>query len=274
MGFTALIAGGIGGVGSIGSSLIGANASKTASNAQVQLGEEALAQQKALFNLGLEKQSGYFQTAQNTLSPFINAGTSVLPNLRDLLTPGPNQNALLSQTPGFQFANQYGLKAATNALASRGLGASAGPVATAASTFSSGLASNTWQSVVNALQGYAGLGGNAAASLAGIAGGAGNADVGAGIQAGNSQANTLTNIGQSKAAGILGSSNAFAGGLNSAAGAGSNALLFSKLFNNGGGNGLYSANGGSAYQNSTGNYLGMTDAQQDALQDTGFNLPE
>jgi hypothetical protein len=31
--------------------------------------------------------------------------------------------------------------------------------------------------------------------------------------------------------------------------------------------------GGAAYQNSTGNYQGMTNEQQDYLQDTGFNLP-
>ena len=122
MGITGIIAGGLGALGSIGSSIIGSNASKDAANAQAAAQERALQQQQQMFGV-----------AQGALSPFVTAGQSVLPTLQGLITPGPNQNALLSQTPGFQFAQQYGNMAATNALAARGLGASAGPVATALS---------------------------------------------------------------------------------------------------------------------------------------------
>ena len=236
IGFTALLAGGLGAAASIGSALIGSNAASNASNAQVALGRQALQQQQALFNQGLGQQSTYFDQARKALEPYATAGESVLPTLQGLITPGPNQNALLSQTPGFQFASQYGTMAATNALASRGLGASAGPVATAVSGYNQGLASNTWQSVVNALQGYAGLGGNAAATLGGIAGSAGNADVGAGVQAGQVQGNTLTGIGQSQAAGILGSANAISGGVSGVTNSLSSAALLSGLQ---GGGGLY-----------------------------------
>lgn len=256
MGITALIAGGLGAAGSIGSALIGSSASKDASNAQVAEQQAGLSQQQKLYNQGLG-------IAQNSLQPFISAGQSVLPTLQGLITPGPNQNALLSQTPGFQFSQQYGNMAATNSLASRGLGASAGPVATALSQYNQGLAQNTWQSTINALQGYAGLGANAAGSL-------GTAALGAGVNEGNSQASTLTGIGNAQASGILGSANAISGGLigatNGIGGAATNNALFSYLQNGAG-------NGGSLYQNSTGNYNGMTDAQQDALQDSGFNLP-
>lgn len=256
MGVTALIAGGIGAAGSIGSALIGSSAASSASQAQVALGQQALAQQKALFNQGLTNQQTYvggaqsaFEQARNALSPYATAGQSVLPTLQGLITPGPNQNALLSQTPGFQFAQQYGTMAATNALASRGLGASAGPVATAVSGYNQGLAQNTWQNVVSALQGYAGMGGNAAQGIAGSAnvlqsvyGSAGNADVGAGVQAGQVQGNTLTDIGSSTAAGILGSANAISGGVTGTTNALSSAALLSGLQSGGSGGGLYSPN--------------------------------
>jgi hypothetical protein len=222
MGFTALIAGGLGAAGSIGSALIGSNASKNAANAQVQMQQQALAQQQALYSQGLG-------TATNALQPFISAGQSVLPTLQGLITPGANQNALLSQTPGFQFASQYGTMAATNALAARGLGASAGPVATAVSGYNQGLAQNTWQSVVQALQGYAGLGESAAGTL-------GTSALSGAVNEGQLQGNTLTGIGQSQAQGILGSANALSGGLSGLTGSLGNAALLSGL---GGGNGLY-----------------------------------
>lgn len=215
MGITALIAGGIGAAGSIGSALIGSNASKNASQAQVA------AQQQ-----GLQQQKDMFQTAQNTLQPFVSAGQSVLPTIQGLITPGPNQNALLEQTPGFQFASQYGTKAATNALASKGLGASAGPLATAISGFNNGLASTTWGNVVNALQGYANMGASSANTLASGA-----------IASGNSQASTLGNIGNAEASGILGSANAISGGLGGTANSLSTAALLSGA--GGGGGGLY-----------------------------------
>lgn len=217
---TALIAGGLGAVGSVGGALIGANASKTASQQQADAQRAALDQQKQMFGV-----------AQGALNPFITSGQSVLGTLKGLITPGADQSALLSQTPGFQFASQYGTKSATNALAARGQGASAGPLATAISTFNNGLAANTWQNTVNALQGYASLGANAAGNLAGGA-----------ISSGNAMAGTIGNIGNAQASGTLGSANALAGGVTGAAGAGSNALLFSKLFSNngsGGSGGLY-----------------------------------
>jgi len=239
MGFTALIAGGLGAVGSIGSALIGSNAAQNASNQQVQMQQQALAQQKALYQQGLG-------IAQGALTPYVQRGQNVLGTLQDLITPGPNQNAVLSQTPGFQFASQYGTMAARNALSSQGLGASAGPLATAISQYNSGLAQNTWQSVVQALQGYANLGGGAAGAL-------GTAALNGGIAAGNSQAGTLTGIGQSQAAGTLGSANALSGGLIGTGNALSNAAIYNAI---GGGGGLYGGLSGPSWGG--GNFL--TDA--------------
>lgn len=248
---TALIAGGIGAAGSLGAAAIGAGASSSAAGQQAAAQRQALAQQQALYDQGLSNQAGYFGQAKtafgqatNALQPYATAGQSVLPTLQGLLTPGTSASTL-SQMPGFQFQSQYGTMAATNALAAK-TGASAGPLAAAISQYNNGLAGTTWQNTVNALQGYASLGGNAAAGIASsannfanIAGSAGNADLGAGITSGNSQAGTIGNIGNALASGTLGSASSIAGGLTGAAGAGSNALLYNQLLGNGG-NGLYS----------------------------------
>lgn len=221
-----------------------------------------MAQQKALFTQGLGIQTNYVNQAQGTLNPFVAAGTGVLPTLQGLITPGASQSALLSQTPGFQFASQYGTKAATNALAASGRGASAGPLATAVSQYNNGLAQNTWQGTVSNLQNFAGLGANSANALASIYGSAGNAALGAGIQAGNSQAQTYGNIGNAQAAGTLGQANALSSGISGVTGAGTNALLYNQLFNGNGSSGLYTpqqiANIGNMQASS------LTDAQANA----------
>lgn len=210
------VAAAIMGAGAIGSSLISSNAASNASSQQVAEQQQALAQQQAMFG-----------TAQNALNPYIKAGQSVLPTLQGLITPGANQSALLAQTPGFQFAQQYGTMSATNALAAK-TGPSAGPLAAAISQYNNGLAQNTWQSTINALQGYANTGANSAGALAGDA-----------ISSGNAQASTLGNIGNAQAAGTLGSAGALAGGLTGASGSASNALLLNQLFGASGSNGLY-----------------------------------
>lgn len=208
-----------------------------------------------MYNQGLGQQSNYlnsaqtaFGAAQSALNPYAQAGQSVLPTLQSLLTPGQSA-ATLAQMPGFQFASQYGTKAATNALAARGQGASAGPLATAISQYNNGLASQQYQSIVGNLQGFAGLGANAAGgiassanNLASIYGSAGNADLGSSIQAGNAQAGTIGNIGNAQASGTLGSANALAGGLTGTGNALSNAAIFNALGGGGSNGGLYSAN--------------------------------
>jgi hypothetical protein len=227
---TALIAAGVGAAGSIGGALIGSNASKNASDQQAAAQRQALAQQQALYNQGLS-------TASGALQPFISAGQSVLPTLQGLLTPGPSQTNTLSQTPGFQFQSQYGTLAATNALAARGQGASAGPLATAISQFNNGLAGTTWQNTVNALQSYGNMGASAAGTF-------GTAALGGAINAGNAQAGTIGNIGNAQAAGTLGSANALSTGINGVTSSASNALLFNRMFGNQGNSGIYSSNSG------------------------------
>lgn len=205
----------IGAAGGIGSALIGSDASNTAASKQSDSIKNALAVQQQMF-----------QTAKNTLDPFINAGTSVLPTLQDLLTPGKSADAL-SLMPGFNFASQYGTKSATNALAASGR-ASGGPLATAVSQFNNGLAQDTWSKTVNALLGLTGQGASAGSALAGNA-----------LNSGNSQAGSLTGIGNAQASGVLGSANALSGGVTGAANSAGNALLLSKLLGSNSGGGIY-----------------------------------
>lgn len=208
----------IGAAGSVGSALIGSSAAKSASEAQQATAQQALAQQKAMFDI-----------AQKGLSPYISAGQNALPTLQALLTPGPSQTGVLSQLPGFQFASQWGTQAATNALAARGLGGSAGPLAKGISDYNTGLAQTFWGQDVNALQQFANTGANAGAALAGNA-----------TQTGANMAQPYGALGNAQASGILGSANALSGGITGATSMPINAMFLSRLASgSGGGGGLY-----------------------------------
>lgn len=203
--------------------------------------------------------SGPLSSLINFTNP--NNASSPLAALLGLTTPGANMDATLQQTPGYQFSEDQGLRAVNNQLASRGLGGSPGAVAKGAANFTTGLASNTWQNVVNALQGvftsgtgalqntYA-SGANALQSL--FTGGA-NALQGAvntGAQAGGALAGNASGIGNSISNLTTGQGNALAGMYTSIGNSVSNlgssvstAAILQKLLGGtgtGGGAGIYS----------------------------------
>lgn len=238
----------VGAVGAVASAGIGAYASGKASD------QQAAAQRNAL-----QTQERMFGQAKEALNPFITAGTNVLPDwlkeiqggagtygetLKGLITPGTSAEVLATM-PGFQFQSQYGQMAATNALAARGLGGSAGPVARAIGDYTTGLAGTYWKdsvsalqsaynSKVGALQNYGNMGADAAKALA----------TGA-ITSGNNQAATWGNIGNAQAAGTLGQANALNTGITGASNAYTNYAMMDYLKNaqtagGGGSPGLYS----------------------------------
>lgn len=215
----------IGAVGSLGAAGLGYAASKNASNAQVTAGQNAI-----------NAQTGMFNTAKGALQPFIDAGQGALPTLQKLLTPGPDQTATLSQLPGFQFQSQWGNLAATNALAARGLGGSAGPLAKGISDYNQGLAGTSFGDLTKMLMSYAGMGSSSAGALAGNA-----------TTTGANLGSTMTGVGNAQASGILGGANALSGGLTGAANAGSNAYLLSTLLGAGGGGGNVNPSTGGIY---------------------------
>ena len=162
----------------IGSSVVGAGASiwgaNKAADAQGKAADKSIAAQKEMY-----------ESNKNLLSPFINAGQGGIGQLQDwlsttggtsggnplsallkLVTPGADQSATLSQTPGFQFAEKQGTRAALNALAARGLGGSPGAIAKNVGNYVTGLAGNTWDSVVKNLLSTFQTGGNALQNLA------------------------------------------------------------------------------------------------------------
>lgn len=215
------IAAAIGGAG-----LLGAGASIYGSSKQSDAAQQAAQIQQQEFN-----------TSQATLSPFVQSGASALPTLSKLLTPGADMSSVLSQIPGFQFAQQYGQKAITNQATSRGL---SGNALTAGADYATGSANSAYQGIVQALLSQAGIGGNAAAGVANAAGTAGG-------QIGSS----LIGAGNAQAAGATGAANAASGAAN---GFMNYSLLQSLLQKNGGaggGTGIYSGST-SAVGNPTG----------------------
>lgn len=75
----------------------------------------------------------------------------MMDTLSKLVTPGPDQNAALAQTPGYQFSVDQGTRAAQNALAARGLGGSPGAIAKGVGGYVAGAASQNYNQVVQNL---------------------------------------------------------------------------------------------------------------------------
>lgn len=210
---------------SAGSSLLGSgkssSASKSASNLQLQM---------------------YEQNAQN-LSPYNQAGQSVLPSLEAAATAQPATNYLaqaassqptsmlteagLQQAPGYQFQLNQGLKAVQSANAAKGLGMS-GASLKGAATYATGLADSNYQNLFNnyqtQFQNYLNL--NTAAQsnltntynrLSGVASlgeGAAAQTASQGTQAANAAGNYLNQAGYSAAAGTTGASSAITSAAN------------------------------------------------------------
>lgn len=219
-----------GGVGEamIASAIIGGGASlfgaSKAADVQTNAANQANATQMSIFQQAMAN-------SNRLASPFIDAGKGTISSLQRLTTPGPDQTAALEQTPGYQFALSQGEKGVTNQATMSGL---SGNTLRAGAGFASGLASNTWSTVVDKLIAQMGIGANAATSVAN-----------------NTMANS-TAVGGQLGANITGAGNARAGadiaGANAVSGATgniSNALMLNsltggKLFAPTGGGGAWS----------------------------------
>jgi len=197
MGVGAAIAGA--GILGAGASIVG---SSNAADAQQQSAQNATNAQQGMFNVTQQNLEPYNQTGQNALQR-ANA-------LAGTFNFDPTM-AQLSQTPGYQFANNQGLKSVQNAAAARGLGTS-GAALKAAAQYSTGLANQTYQNQFgNALQSYqTNLGG-----LQNVANLGENAAAGVG--------NAATQTGGQIGSNIIGAGNAQAAAYNTAAGAVGNA---------------------------------------------------
>lgn len=181
-----------------GASIYGAN---KAASAQTNAANAGIAAQEQMFNQGLSE-----------VQPYVSAGQTAENTLLSLITPGANQTATLNQTPGFQFAEDWGLKGIQNSATTNGLG---GNVLTAADQFATGTAENTFSTIAQLLQGVTSTGAGAAGSA-----------LGGSVTTGGNVANLTSNIGNAQAGAAIGTANAV-GGLGQSV---STAALLSKLY--------------------------------------------
>jgi hypothetical protein len=225
------VAAAVAGAGLAGAA-ISADASRSAANKQSDAANRAS-----------DLQMQQFQQMQQNLAPYMQLGSSTIPQLQQMLggsrlnTPfsfSPTMEQL-EQTPGYQFTLQQGNKALDNAMAAKGLSLS-GAQLKGLDAYNTGLASQTFQqNYQNALQnfntnyGQAADQYNRAAGLVGLgqnaAAGVGNA----GLQTASNIGNNITSGANAQAAGRMGAANALSGGLSSLGGAG---MLYSMLQGN------------------------------------------
>lgn len=216
-------------VAGLAGSAMSSKAAKSAANTQAQAANRAS-----------DLQMQQFQQMQGNLQPYMQLGTSTIPQLQQLLGGGglnarfsfdPTQQQL-EQTPGYQFALQQGQKGIDNAMSAKGLNLS-GAQMKGLENFNTGLASQTYQQQYqNALQNFQtnyGLSADQYNRIAGLIGLGQNAAAGvgnAGLQTASTMGNFMTSGANARAAGTVGSANAWNSGLS---GLGGNALLYSLL---------------------------------------------
>lgn len=232
------VAAAVAGAGLAGAA-ISSSAAKSAANTQADAANRAS-----------DLQMQQFQQMQQNLAPYMQLGSSTIPQLQQLLggdrlnTPfsfNPTMQQL-EQTPGYQFTQQQGNKALDNAMAAKGLSLS-GAQLKGLDSYNTGLASQTFQQQYqNALQNFNTNYGQAADQynrMSGLVGLGQNAAAGvgnAGLQTASSIGNNMMGGANALAAGRVGSANAISGGLSNL---GATGMLYSMLGNNGGSAGVY-----------------------------------
>lgn len=198
------VAAGIGAAGAIGSSLIGASAASKASKQQANAIQSGIAAMNALFS-----------QAKGEVQPFIDLGTGAGKTLSGLLTPGPGQTDILSNIPGFKFAQDWGQKAVQNIGSTIGFG---GNTLKAGADYATGVAQQGFGTIAQLLQNLTNTGAGAANSLLTSAVGQGANISGA-----------FTGLGNAQASGTLGVANALSGGLTGSTNAITNALILPQV---------------------------------------------
>lgn len=225
----------------IGSGLIGAGASifgsSKAADAQTKAAQLAIANQQQMYGKNADVLAPFIQGGQGQIAKqqqLLDPSTSpTLAALLKLTNPGADMSAELAQTPGYQFSLNQGLRASNNQLAARGLAGSGGAVAKGATSFAEGLAGNTWQSVVAALQNQFQSQTGAGQNLINSGVTAGGALAGVGTNTANQISGSITGAGNAQAA----AANAIGTGVGGVAGQVPSALLLQQLLAKNGGGG-------------------------------------
>ena len=191
----------------VGAGALGAYATSNAAS-------KAASAQEAAANQANQTEQGFFNTSLQEQQPFISAGQGVLPEIANLEGANGQSNiqATLEGLPGYQFANQQGLKSVQNSATARGLGVS-GAAQKGAANYSTGLANQYYNNLLTGLQNTANMGEDGASAIGGVAQNIGTSigqnTVGAGqaAAAGDiAQGTALTNLGNSVPNALIASS--------------------------------------------------------------------
>ena len=217
-----MVAAAVLGAGAItaGGSIWGAN---TAANTQQNIANQEIANTNNIYGQNKSLMQPFINAGQNALTPLTNLVTgqgpqgNILTTLQSLLTPGADQSATLSQTPGYSFAQGQGNRQILNALAARGLGGAPGAITQDIGSFSSGLANQTYGTTVSNLLALLQTNGNQLQSLVNTGVNAGDSVTKAGTAATTSINSALTGSGNAQAAAANATGSAI-GGLGNSAG--------------------------------------------------------
>jgi hypothetical protein len=219
-----VIAAGLLGAGSIASAGIGAYSANQAAQTEAKAANNATNTQLGIFNQTQANLAPYNQAGQSALSQLASLfgiGTGGAAGTGPTASTAANATSALTQYPGYQFGLKQGQSALASSAASQGLLLSGGQFAAQQQYGQNYAMQNAWQPYVSQLNSLAGLGENAAATTGNI-----------GASTGSSVANTEMAAGQATASGIMGSSNAITGGIQSGL---QNAALMTLLGGSGGG---------------------------------------
>jgi len=178
----------------VGAAVVGGVATGVASSSAAGATENAT-------NTAVGEQQWAIQQGENLSAPYRALGQAGIGQYEALLGLGPNgaagEQAALAATPGYQFAKQQGTQSTINAASAMGLGLS-GNTLEGISQFNTGLADQTYQSVLGNAENAVTIGQNAAAGTgAAIQSGANNIS-----SAEINQGNTLAGIDVNEAAGL------------------------------------------------------------------------
>jgi hypothetical protein len=221
----------------VGSSLIGANASRGAAASQERAAQQASDTQRAIFERQVELQEPFRQAGlkgQNRLLQLLGLG-------EDKTAPGFGKYATaefgmdkFTADPGYAFRMSEGMKALERSAAQRG-GLLSGSTLKATQRYGQDLASQEYQNAFNRYQAERTGTLNPYASLAGVAQSSANTLGTQAGQLGQQLGSNIIGAGNAAAAGQIGSANAIVGGV----GQGINFYQNQQLLNR-----LYPARGG------------------------------
>lgn len=180
------------GAGIVGSSILGARASKSAASQQARAAEQA----------GQQQLQQFYATRED-LAPYRQAGDAALPLLQRLITePGAAEEDLIA-SPGYQFRLEQGQQALERGAAARGQLVS-GRTLKELQNFGQGMASQEYGNYLNNLRSLTNMGQSAAAQT-GSFGQAAAQQYGQGLMAaGQARAQGTQGVAQNIASGIGG----------------------------------------------------------------------